>query len=164
VPKALGLVSRKVHTLKELEGALLPVAVFAPLAPNEMMFPTLASSYHFTVFKARSLAVLGLPQVNEKRPRLKIGVRAKLGGGRGFINHEEIMDFLREKYGDVADVEEYLPDDMSNFTMKEEVEMAQGLDVYLTPSGGGSFSGIFVRDGGTVIYGAFRVCFYVCVG
>jgi hypothetical protein len=158
--KALSLVSRKLHTLTEMDGALLPVAVFAPLAPNRMMFPTMASSYHFTLFKARALALLGLPQVSERRAKLRIGVRIKHDRGRRFLNHEEIVRYLRERYGEVADVVEYTPDEMKAFSMREEVEMARGLDVYLTPSGGGSFSGIFVRDGGTVIYGAFPCCVY----
>jgi hypothetical protein len=46
--------------------------------------------------------------------------------------------------------------DGSKLSARAEVEMISRMDVYITPPGGASFTSIFIRNGGTVIYGTYN--------
>ena len=83
-----------------------------------------------------------------------IGVNRKSRRHR-FLNNERILESLRYKGG--CDVVQLAS--LGKLTAKEEIAMIRSLSTYITPGGGGSISGIFVRDNARLIVG--KICWPV---
>jgi hypothetical protein len=82
--------------------------------------------------------------------KIVVGIQRKSPTkGHAFLNHDEIVEYLkRDDRFEVAEIR-----DGNSLTAKAEIELVANMDMYITPPGGGSFSSIFIRNGGTVIYG-----------
>jgi hypothetical protein len=63
------------------------------------------------------------------------------------------MDFFKHMCATTQECEVADTVEMELMTMREEVKWVAECDLYITPGGGGSFSGVFVREGSTVAYG-----------
>lgn len=70
--------------------------------------------------------------------------------GHAFSNYEHIVDELERCYPSAV-VTLIMPDELS---FKGEVELLSRTSVYITPSGGGAFSSVYLPTGAVVIYGA----------
>lgn len=122
----------------------------------DVTFPTFTSSYIPQLYLQRALHLLALPSPPAPLPldqAPRILVRYKEGTTHGFTPHDEIMQYIREIYPNCI-VQELVATRESS--LEEEIKLITQTAVYLTPGGGGSFTGIFLPPSATAIYG--NVC------
>jgi hypothetical protein len=129
---------------------LFPTVVMHKVKNTRMSFPTLTSDLYFSLFKSYSQTQKQVqePALATIESKIRVGVHRKQGG-HAFLNHEEIVTYLRRR----ENIEVVEITGLNSSTEDLEFQFANRLDIYLAPGGGSSFTGIFVKSGGVVIYG-----------
>jgi hypothetical protein len=132
---------------------LLPLMLIIPAKLDFCTFPTFSSPAVAKLYRDRTYARYNIPDRRVALSPPQICVNQKQKSHR-FLNHDTLVQHLEKR---CASQQQHCVV-KGNFTLdmmssREEVELVSNCDVYITPPGGGSFSGMFVRDGSTVIYG-----------
>jgi hypothetical protein len=138
----------KGHSFSQLYNSTVPLAVLVKYQQGGYYFPQLESPAYFSFFKQRALRVISLEPTLRSGTHV-VGVFKKSGSGsHGFTNHDSIVKHLKWRGFEVIEIVH-----PENMTVREEITLMQKMDVFLTPSGGGSFGALFLRNGASAVFG-----------
>lgn len=117
---------------------------------NEESLFRFSNGYLADIYRRRAYALLGL-DLNLRNASPVFLVRQKEGRHR-FTNHPEIVQRLRQCCKTCAVYELEYPS-----SIHREMQQVAEADVYITPSGGGSFSAFFLRNGCSALFA--EICY-----
>ena len=137
--------------LKEHPDNLLPLILLANKQRSLITFPTFTNSFLPKLYRDRALAVLNI-SVPIRNPQPIICLKGK-NYRHTFLNHKTTLEHLSKQYNNSKVIEFWA---YRRTNLAEEIKLMLSTDVFITPGGGGSFFSIFIREGGTVIYGKVK--------
>jgi hypothetical protein len=127
------LLGKVLHLTAIPPNSRLPLVVFNKVKTSQMTFPTLRSDLYFPLFKLRSKAIKGLfePKTSfqDSKKLVRIGIHRKLGG-HAFLNHDEIVGYLKLR----RNLQVIELGDFDDTTENAELRVINSLDIYMLPS------------------------------